>query len=130
MSIEDIVGLISSTYPFESKSKIDEKAQKEFRQFDVKNDYQKVTLEGLKKQRFQFNTKLRSYLSRWASLVVSFWLLLVFIILAFNNTRFCLSDSVLITLLTTTTVNVIGIVAIAMTDLFNGKSEDNMEDID
>jgi len=47
-------------------------------------------------------------------------------ILVNNNEKYCLSDNVLITLLGTTTLNVLGIVAIAMYDLFNGKSEENI----
>ncbi|WP_165624220.1 hypothetical protein [Flavobacterium oreochromis] len=47
-------------------------------------------------------------------------------ILVNNNEKYCLSDNVLITLLGTTTLNVLGIVAIAMYDLFNGKSEEKI----
>lgn len=40
-----------------------------------------------------------------------------------NNDIYCLSDSVMIALLCTTTIEVIAIILIAMRDLFNGNSE-------
>ena len=76
---------------------------------------------------YLFNTNLRVYLSIWASLVVSCWLWKVGEILMNNNDKYCLSESVLNMLLGTTTLNVLGIVAIAMYDVFNGKSEDKIE---
>ena len=82
-------------------------------------------LVTLRKEVF-LNTKLRVYLSIWSSLLVTCWLWKVGEILVNNNEKYCLSDSVLNMLLGTTTLNVLGIVAIAMYDLFNGKSEDKI----
>jgi len=109
--------------PFSS----DEKSKKEAELFKNGKSYPKTTLQDLKGKRYSINTKLRAYLSVWASLVVSCWLWKVGDILVNNNDKYCLSDSVLNILLGTTTLNVLGIVAIAMYDVFNGKSEDKIE---
>jgi len=82
-----------------------------------------LDLETAKISRFIANTTLRKQMSYWASATISIWLLIVAYILVNNNDKFCLSDSVLNTLITTTTVNVIGIILICFRDLFNGKSE-------
>lgn len=82
-----------------------------------------VDLEIAKINRFIVNTRLRGNLSYWASALVSLWLGFVGVILWNNESQFCLSDSVLNTLITTTTINVIGIILICFRDLFNGKSE-------
>lgn len=109
--------------PFSS----DDKSKKEAELFKKGKSYPKTTLQDLKGKRYSINTKLRVYLSVWASLVVSCWLWKVGEILVNNNDKYCLSDSVLNILLGTTTLNVLGIVAIAMYDVFNGKSEDKIE---
>ncbi|HFG0472287.1 TPA: hypothetical protein ACGFT9_002410 [Flavobacterium psychrophilum] len=82
-----------------------------------------LELEVAKVSRFISNTTLRKCMSYWASATISIWLLIVAYILVNNNDKFCLSDSVLNTLITTTTINVIGIILICFRDLFNGKSE-------
>lgn len=121
--LQSITSEESDTYP-------DTKSKKEYKQFESKNNYNKKTLSALKKKRFQDNTKLRSRLSLWAFLILSVWIISVIVILFFNEAVFCISDNVLITLLSTTTINIIGIVLIVMKDIFNGLSEINMEDID
>jgi len=105
----------------------DVKANFENQVFTKSQDYQKKTFSDLYNKRYNLNTKLRSFLSLWAVAAVSFWLYSVVQILHNNDQDYCLSDSVLITLLTTTTVNVIGILLIVMHDIFNGKSEDKKE---
>lgn len=72
------------------------------------------------------NTNARRFFVYWSAIFVSCWMWKVGEILVNNNDKYCLSDNVLITLLGTTTLNVLGIVAIAMYDLFNGKSEDKI----
>ncbi|EKT3975133.1 hypothetical protein ACKUCE_11870 [Flavobacterium psychrophilum] len=76
--------------------------------------------------RLRQNTLSRRYFVLWSSFLVSCWMWKVGEILVNNNDKYCLSENVLITLLGTTTLNVLGIVAIAMHDLFNGKSEENI----
>lgn len=85
--------------------------------------YEKETLEGLRKRRYKQNTNLRKWLSCWAATVVSFWLIFVACVLIYNSIL-NLSNSVLITLLSTTTIQVLGIMMIVVQDLFDGKSED------
>lgn len=79
-------------------------------------------LTKAKVNRFVTNTRLRYCLAIWASLLVSAWLWKVGE-LVMNSKQYELSDGVIIALLSTTTVNVLGIIAIAMKDLFNGVSE-------
>ncbi|ELY1980209.1 hypothetical protein K5L04_07095 [Flavobacterium psychrophilum] len=82
-----------------------------------------LDLETAKISRFIANTTLRKQMSYWASFIVTSWLGFVGYVIILNNDKFCLSDSVLNTLITTTTINVIGIILICFRDLFNGKSE-------
>ncbi|MDQ0065280.1 hypothetical protein J2T03_001163 [Chryseobacterium lathyri] len=56
-----------------------------------------------KMQRYLDVNKARRWLSKWAILVNSIWLFLVMLILYLNSNYLCLSDTVLVTLLTTTT---------------------------
>ena len=107
----------------------DDTSQKELDIFKrPRIDYKKYTDKVLEGRRYNNNTKLRLYLSVWASIVVSCWLWKVGEILVNNSEHYKLSDSVLITLITTTTINVIGLVIIVMSDLFNGKSENKKND--
>lgn len=76
--------------------------------------------------RLRQNTLSRRYFVLWSSFLVSCWMWKVGEILVNNNDKYCLSENVLMMLLGTTTLNVLGIVAIAMHDLFNGKSEENI----
>ena len=122
LDLSSSLGYINSEIP-----NFDEKSKKEAEVFRKKKSYPQKTLEDLKGKRCLFNTNLRVYLSIWASLVVSCWLWKVGEILMNNNDKYCLSESVLNMLLGTTTLNVLGIVAIAMYDVFNGKSEDKIE---
>ena len=122
LDLSSSLGYINSEIP-----NFDEKSKKEAEVFRKKKSYPQKTLEDLKGKRYLFDTNLRVYLSIWASLVVSCWLWKVGEILMNNNDKYCLSESVLNMLLGTTTLNVLGIVAIAMYDVFNGKSEDKIE---
>lgn len=73
----------------------------------------------LKNQRYKDDTAHRKVLSTWAGTLVSFWLVCVLLILTSNTNKFKLSDSVLIALLGTTTLNVLGLMVIVLNDLFN-----------
>jgi hypothetical protein len=70
--------------------------------------------------RFRQNTELRGTLSRVFTIIIAFWLLSVILILVGNNFKYRLSDNVLITLLTTTTIQVLGMMVIILWDLFPG----------
>lgn len=98
-------------------------SQNEKKQFR-KRVYKEVTDKILKQKRYALNTNLRKYLVGWSSLIVGVWLWKVGEILVNNSAFYHLNDSVLITLLTTTTIEVIGIILIVMYDIFNGRSED------
>ncbi|UUC45861.1 hypothetical protein [Flavobacterium cerinum] len=105
----------------------DHKSKKEEQIFEKQKNYIRYTFNDLKNKRYSTNTKLRIYLAIWSSFIVTYWLWKVGEILINNNDRYCLSDTVLNVLLGTATLNVLGIVAIAMYDLFNGKSEDKIQ---
>lgn len=103
------------------------KSQESFERAELQKKEFILDLETAKISRFISNTTLRKLMSFWASLTVTAWLGFVGYVIMYNNDKFCLSDSVLNTLLTTTTLNVVGIVLICFRDLFNGKSEINIK---
>ncbi|UUC45110.1 hypothetical protein [Flavobacterium cerinum] len=74
-----------------------------------------------KTDRYRSNTILRVVFSAVYTLVLVYWLCNVLDIL--RNNSYKLSDSVLISLLITSTANVIGMVVIVLKNLFPGKSE-------
>lgn len=97
------------------EKEIDNSAQKDY-DIDavaLKNQQTKLQLE-----RFGQDTKDRKWLAYWSVSVVSFWLLSVLLILVFNQ-FLALSDAVLITLLTTTTLNILGLTFIVLKGHFN-----------
>lgn len=74
--------------------------------------------------RYVLDTESRRVLIVFFSIVIVFWLVGVMCILTGNNSIYKISDNVLITLLTTTSINVIGMMLIILKDLFprnNGK---------
>lgn len=88
-----------------------------------------LSLEGQEIHRFAQDTRHRRTLVRWMMCVVSIWLAVVLFIAIGNNTLyFGISDSVLITLLATTTLNVLGLSRIVLNGLFGAqrrKSKNN-----
>lgn len=108
----------------------DLKSEKELEYFAENKNYKRATLKSLRSRRYATNTSLRTCLAVWSATIVTSWLVMVYIVLINNNEKYCLSDSVLNTLLTTTTIQVLGLVIIVMYDLFNGKSEDNNDTSD
>lgn len=70
--------------------------------------------ESLKNERFSSDTKNHSILAYWTFVIISGWLAAVVWLLK----RDFLSDSVAITLLSTTTINVIGLPAIVLRGYF------------
>ncbi|WP_333696024.1 hypothetical protein [Flavobacterium sp.] len=72
-------------------------------------------------ERYRGNTVLRDNLAKVFTIVIIFWIVSVILILVGNNcNHYNLSDTVLVTLLTTTTVQVLGLVYIILKDLFPG----------
>lgn len=72
-----------------------------------------------KMKRYLDDSKDRRWLAKWAILVDSIWLFLVMLILYLNNNYLCLSDTVLITLLGTTTISVLGLSIIVLKSYFS-----------
>lgn len=70
--------------------------------------------------RYNKNTELRGSLARVFTIVIIFWLLSIILILVGNTLKYQLSDTVLVTLLTTSTVQVLGMMVIILWDLFPG----------
>lgn len=68
--------------------------------------------------RFKTDTSLRKILSFIFTFVIIVWLGFVLAILCKNSVWFKLSDGVLITLITTTTVQVIGMMLVILRNLF------------
>lgn len=70
--------------------------------------------------RFLEDTRLRRYLTYIFSFIIFLWLSAVISILYFNNNvlNLKLTENVLITLLTTTSINVIGMMLIILKNLF------------
>ena len=87
-------------------------------QKDVQNINNDITKANIR--RFEETTDLRSLLAKVFTVIISFWLLGVFLILVGNNFNYKLSDTVLNTLLTTTTIQVLGMMLIILWDLFPG----------
>lgn len=90
---------------------------------DIDSDdlkYQKLKYEN---ERYQEDTRNRKKLAYWAAWVVSIYLVIVLIILVTNNHFIFLSDSVLIALLGTTTMNVLGLMYIVLKGYFKVESK-------
>lgn len=75
---------------------------------------------GHEEERYRKDTILRIQLAQYFSIIIAFWLLCVILILVGNNFNYKLSDTVLVTLLTTTTIQVLGMMVIILYDLFPG----------
>jgi hypothetical protein len=89
---------------------------------DIDSDNLKVQikLKKLETDRYDSDTKDRKWLAIWTAALVSVWLILVILVLVFNEKwQICLSENVLITLLGTTTLNVLGLSFIVLRGHFN-----------
>ena len=93
-------------------------ARQEFRDWD---DYDKIS-KKLRNERYQEDTKHRRNLSTWAASIVSLWLISVLLILIFNESQIKLKDTTLVALLSTTTLNVLGMMFIVLRGLFDSKA--------
>ena len=94
---------------------------------EIKAEEQEISFEQKQQEaqleRYNQDTVHRSGLVKWAATLVSFWLFAVILILIGNTTKYHLSETIMVTLLTTTTVNVLGLMIIVLNDLFKGKKE-------
>lgn len=99
---------------------VDTPNQEDFTTAETYNDLLTYRLKNAELERFLKDTSLRSDLVYIFSAVIFLWLSSVITILYFNNNVLYLklSDNVLITLLTTTTINVIGMMLIILRNLF------------
>lgn len=121
-NLDDLISLVGETRPPRGASEFpdvtsqnsDNRAQHEFKNWSWYDE----DMKRLKNKRYEQDTTQRNWLSGWAALLVSFWLVMVLFILAGNHISYKLNDSVLITLLGTTTLNVLGLMVIVLNDLF------------
>lgn len=82
-------------------------------------DADELSLSEQKRQRYYQNTKYRRYFSVWVMIIVPSWLVLVLALLALCAFSVAaLSDTVLVTLLATTTANILGLAFIVLKGMF------------
>ncbi|MEA5403897.1 hypothetical protein VB776_13295 [Arcicella sp. DC2W] len=94
---------------------------------------QRFILMGIEEVlRFNQDTRNRTRLAGWAAIVVTGWLFMVLVLLFVNQNTVCVlnhvlqikvSDQVLISLLVTTTLNVLGLTFIVLKGYFPEKKE-------
>ena len=85
--------------------------------FDI--DFDKDDLPIQKSKRYGQDTRYRRYLANWVMFVVAIWLLATIFVIAFNHHfGFNINETVCITLLATTTVNVLGLAFIVLKGIF------------
>jgi len=77
--------------------------------------------EKLKNERYKSDTFDRKWLAIWAAAIVSLWLAAVLFLLFFN-THIKTSDTVMVALLGTTTLNVLGLTYIVLKGHFEEKT--------
>jgi hypothetical protein len=96
-------------------------AEDEANKVDYKplEDFDVLSIDKQEALRFSQDTRHRAVLVWWMIILVSIWLLSVLLFASFNK-AWCLniSDNVLITLLATTTINVLGLSKIILGGLF------------
>lgn len=92
---------------------------------DIKAKKERNTISDLKRKRFASDTRDRRWLAVWSASVVTLWLASVMIIVFYNNNYVCLSDSALIMLLGTTTLNVLGLSFIVLRGHFQSSIKDS-----
>ncbi|HTJ13499.1 MAG TPA: hypothetical protein VL547_15800 [Dinghuibacter sp.] len=99
----------------EEEQTLNVKREEEVRKLKIQNDLLQAKFEKI-----TGDNKARKTHSLLIFVMVFFWLVSVVALLALSGLGIlCLSDKVLITLLTTTTINVIGLLVIVANYLFN-----------
>lgn len=75
-------------------------------------------------QRYQDDSRHRKNLVKWATILINIWLgCVIAILIATGMPLLELSDTVMVTLLGTTTVNVLGLMIIVLNDIFKGRGK-------
>ena len=96
---------------------------------DIVFSGQRVNSQTLKLNRYSDTSRLRKHSAYWVMVVVSFWLILVVSIVFFCGFECMkLEPSVIIALLTTTTVNIIGLPLVLLQGLYPKEKEMEMID--
>ncbi|KAF2518270.1 MgtC/SapB family protein [Flavobacterium salilacus subsp. salilacus] len=95
---------------------------------EIKAEEQEITFEERQKeaelQRYNDDSRHRKNLVKWATTLIGIWLTAVILILVATGMPLLeLSDTVMVTLLSTTTVNVLGLMIIVLNDIFKGKQK-------
>lgn len=86
---------------------------------DELEDVDDKSMREQRKARFSQDTRFRKHLANWVMIIVPSWLFLVIVILFFAGFNLLkLQTEVLITLLATTTVNVLGLAYIVLKGIF------------
>jgi hypothetical protein len=101
---------------------IDSKAGHQLDDFDIDSVAPEEQIKLLIALRYRSDTNDRKWLAKWTAWTVSIWLFIVLNILVFNKSCINLSDSVLIALLGTTTLNVLGLSFIVLRGHFNSSN--------
>ncbi|GGB84121.1 hypothetical protein GCM10007424_25170 [Flavobacterium suaedae] len=103
--------------------------EKPFDEDDLtKAEFQEKTLEEKQQeaelQRYQDDSRHRKNLVKWATILINIWLACVILILIATGMPLLeLSDTVMVTLLGTTTLNVLGLMIIVLNDIFKGRGK-------
>lgn len=86
---------------------------------DTLGDVDDKSMREQRKARFSQDTRFRKHLANWVMIIVPSWLFLVIVILFLDGFDLLkLQKEVLITLLATTTVNVLGLAYIVLKGIF------------
>jgi hypothetical protein len=96
------------------------------RDLDIDSDdlKEQIKLKQLESKRYSSDTFDRKWLAIWTAVIVSIWLGFVLYILIKNEKNLiCLSDTVLVALLGTTTLNVLGLSFIVLRGHFNSSQK-------
>lgn len=86
---------------------------------DTLEDVDDMTMREQRKARFTQDTRFRRYLANWVMVIVPAWLFCVILILILCGCSvISMEKEVIITLLATTTVNVLGLAYIVLKGIF------------
>lgn len=89
---------------------------------DIPQNVDAMSIGEQQKTRYSQDTKFRKHLAWWVMGIVPVWLATVLVLLFLQGfSGFTLSDSVLVALLATTTVNVLGLAFIVLRGIFPQK---------